>query len=218
MTMHFVLEQIPIGGDRNFGYLIGDRKKQEAVLVDPAYQPEMLLERAHVQSLRITYILNTHGHSDHTNGNSQAKQMTQAPIAAYKGVVSPDLVLEDNSTLQVGDLHLRFLHTPGHADDHLVIYSTELGAAITGDLIFVGKVGGTATDEAARTEWASIERVLTELPDTTTVWPGHDYGCRPASTLALERQSNPFVCCEDEEAFLQLKRDWSDFKSCHGLK
>jgi hydroxyacylglutathione hydrolase len=218
-TMQFVFEQVRVGGDRNFAYLVGDRSSKTAVVVDPAYSPEQLIERAREQSLVITHILNTHGHPDHTNGNARAKEMTEAPIVAYRSAVpAPDIALDDHSTLKVGGLTLLFIHTPGHAQDHLVIYIQEQDVALTGDLIFVGKVGGTATDEDARTEWSSLQKILSEIPGTATVWPGHDYGSRPASTIKLEKQSNPFLCCPDLDAFLQLKNGWAEFKSTHGLQ
>jgi hypothetical protein len=56
------------------------------------------------------------------------------------------------------------------------------------------------------------------VPDETTVWPGHDYGIRPSSTIGLERQTNPFLLCEDVEAFIRLKADWADVKKRYGLK
>ena len=88
---------------------------------------------------------------------------------------------------------------------------------ITGDLLFVGKVGGTKTDEEATREWTSLQRVVRAIPSDATVWPGHDYGVRPSSTMALEQQTNPFLLCPDLNAFLQLKKDWPAFKARHGL-
>ena len=99
-----------------------------------------------------------------------------------------------------------------------MIYEPTYKLLITGDLLFVGKVGGTRTEEDARTEWDSLQRLLGAVPDDATVWPGHDYGARPSSTLALERQSNPFLRCANVEAFLQLKREWPAFKAQLGLK
>ena len=101
---------------------------------------------------------------------------------------------------------------------HLLFWLPDQKVAITGDLLFVGKIGGTATDEQARAEFDSLRCVLTTLPDDTTIWPGHDYGCRPASTIALERIANPFLLAPDFKAFLQLKRDWADYKARLGLK
>ena len=126
--------------------------------------------------------------------------------------------LRDGSRLEVGALRLEFLHVPGHCADHVVVHEATHGLLMTGDLIFVGKVGGTASDDDARTEWESLRRVLDRYPDHTTVWPGHDYGARPSSTLALERASNPFLRCADVAEFLQLKQDWPAVKQQLGLR
>jgi glyoxylase-like metal-dependent hydrolase (beta-lactamase superfamily II) len=123
----------------------------------------------------------------------------------------------DGQILQLGSLELRILHVPGHADDHVLVHVAEHRVAITGDLLFVGKIGGTGTEDAARAEYGSLHRVLEELPDDTTIWPGHDYGCRPSSTIMLEKAVNPFLRCDDFESFLELKRRWPVFKEEHGL-
>jgi glyoxylase-like metal-dependent hydrolase (beta-lactamase superfamily II) len=115
-------------------------------------------------------------------------------------------------------LNLRFLHVPGHSDDHVLIHLVEQRVAITGDLLFVGKIGGTSSDRDARAEYESLERVISELPDETTVWPGHDYGCRPSSTIALEKETNPFLRCGGLDEFLELKKSWPRFKAEQGLK
>jgi glyoxylase-like metal-dependent hydrolase (beta-lactamase superfamily II) len=110
------------------------------------------------------------------------------------------------------------MYVPGHAADHVTVFEVTHGLLITGDLIFVGKVGGTRSDEDARAEWLSLQRVLAMIPDEATVWPGHDYGARPSSTIALERKTNPFLLCVDVEAFLRMKREWPDYKKRLGLK
>jgi glyoxylase-like metal-dependent hydrolase (beta-lactamase superfamily II) len=99
-----------------------------------------------------------------------------------------------------------------------VIYEPTWRLLITGDLLFVGKVGGTRSDEDATTEWGSLQRVLARYPDDTTVWPGHDYGARPSSTIGLERRTNPFLVCPDLTAFLALKREWPAYRQRLGLK
>lgn len=218
--MQLVFEQIRVGGDRNFGYLLGDRDARQALLVDPSFSPDVLVQRAADQGLTITHILNTHGHADHTNGNVAARALTGAPVAAFAGsaLVTAETGLVDGAELRVGNLRLQCLHTPGHCPDHLVFYEPSWRILLTGDLVFVGKVGGTANDADARTEWASLQRLLGRIPDDATVWPGHDYGIRPTSTLGLERATNPFLRCRDLEAFLALKRDWPAFKQQYGLK
>ncbi|MCY4122663.1 MAG: hydroxyacylglutathione hydrolase family protein, partial [Acidobacteria bacterium] len=184
--MQLVFEQIRTGGDRNFGYLLGDRDAQAAVLIDPSYAPEVLAERAAAQGLSVTHVVNTHGHPDHTEGNAEAVRLTGAAVAAHPACpVDPSVPLDDGKRLEIGALALECLHVPGHCPDHLALYEPMHRLLFTGDLVFVGKVGGTRTDEDAATEWASLRRVLDTFPDDATVWPGHDSGVRPSSTLAL---------------------------------
>ena len=215
--MRLIFEQIRSGGDRNFGYLLGDRAARTGVLIDPSYAPDLFVERARAQDLAISHVINTHSHPDHTNGNERALAMTGAVLAAHPSL-NPGLPLADGQTLRIGDLRVTAHHVPGHCDDHLVLFESVHTLLITGDLLFVGKVGGTQNVEDARTEWRSLQRLLTLVPDEATVWPGHDYGVRPSSTIALEKGTNPFLLCADESAFLTLKEDWPQMKQRLGLK
>lgn len=216
--MDFIFEQMRTGGDRNLGYLLGDRSAGSGVLVDPSFDPDALIDRAEAQGLEVEMILNTHGHADHVNGNARAKERTGAPLAAHRSAASaPDVPLEDGDSLEPGSLSLRFLHVPGHAPDHLLVHLPDRKVALTGDLLFVGKIGGTSGESDAREEYESLGRTLEALPDETTVWPGHDFGCRPSSTIGLERATNPFLACDGFGEFLELKRNWSTFKAEHGL-
>lgn len=217
--MHLVFEQIRVGGDRNFGYLLGDRDAGQAVLIDPSYSPDLLANRAAEQHLTVAWIANTHGHEDHINGNANAVELTGAPVAGHPALPTRvDRPLADGDILEIGALRLRAIHTPGHAADHIVFYEASTELLITGDILFVGKIGGTKSDEDARTEWDSLQRLLAVVPEAATVWPGHDYGVRPSSTIALEKRSNPFLQCRDVDALLALKKTWADFKKQHGLK
>jgi glyoxylase-like metal-dependent hydrolase (beta-lactamase superfamily II) len=191
--------------------------------VDPSFDPDALVDRAGAQGLRITAILNTHGHADHSQGNEAARARTGAPVMGGPGHPGPlDRVLEDGEVVPVGRWGGRVWRVPGHGPDHLAFLLEGgpggLAAGLTGDLLFVGKVGGTATDREARLEWDSLQRLLKDWPPHTTIWPGHDYGARPSSTLAWEREANPFLRCPDAEAFLRLKVDWPAFKAAHGLR
>ena len=217
--MNFIFEQIRTGGDRNFGYLIGDRAARVAAVVDPSYDPKSVVRRAEEQGLAVKYIINTHGHSDHTNGNTKAKKLTGAPIVAYQSSsISPDVGVIDGQVLKLGSLALELIYVPGHTDDHILVYLTQQKVAITGDHLFVGKIGGTGTEEAARAEHASLQRNLERFDADVTIWPGHDYGCRPSSTIGLEKIMNPFLMrIGDIDEFLKLKQEWAGFKAKHGL-
>jgi hydroxyacylglutathione hydrolase len=218
LRMQLVFEQIRSGGDRNFGYLLADREAGRGVLIDPSYSPEAFVQRARDQGIAITHVINTHSHPDHINGNEQATAMTGAPLLAHVDApTQPAVTVGDGDEVRVGSLVLRFIHVPGHCADHVLVHEPRHRILVTGDLLFVGKVGGTRTDEDARTEWNSLQK-LTPLPEDTTVWPGHDYGARPSSTLALEKASNPFLQCADLDAFLALKRDWPGVKQKYGLR
>ena len=216
--MRFIFEQIRTGGDRNLAYLLGDRETKIAALVDPSYEPRAVVDRALAQGLRTEYIINTHGHSDHTNGNREAKKLTGACTVAFSGASArPDLLVEDGQVVSLGFLSLEIVHVPGHCDDHILVYLEEQRIAITGDHLFVGKIGGTGSETAARSQYDSLNKMLDMMPDDVTIWPGHDVGCRPSSSIGLEKITNPFLLRSDIDEFLKLKREWTTFKTEHGL-
>ena len=211
---NLVFEQIRVGGDRNFGYLFGDRQAAKACVIDPSYNPEALLERAQRQGLRITHLFNTHGHHDHVNGNEIVVEKTGAKVVWWG---QGDNALADGASISIGQYELQILHTPGHSQDHVVLYNPTFGIAFTGDHLFVGKIGGTATEEGARQQYEALQRLLRELPPETTIWPGHDVGCRPSSTLRMEASANPFLEAKSFKEFLQIKQGWSELKKEKGL-
>jgi glyoxylase-like metal-dependent hydrolase (beta-lactamase superfamily II) len=143
--------------------------------------------------------------------------LTGAALTAHP-TLAPSMSLADGATMSIGELRLSAHHVPGHCADHIVLYESVHRLLVTGDLLFVGKVGGTQNDADARTEWRSLQRLLTLVPDEATVWPGHDYGVRPSSTIGLEKRTNPFLLCGDEDAFLRLKAEWPQVKQRLGLK
>ncbi|CDR33586.1 hydroxyacylglutathione hydrolase family protein [Criblamydia sequanensis] len=216
--LDLVFEQVTTNGDRNFGYLIGDRNAREALIVDPSFRPEYLVRRAEVQDLKVKLILNTHGHPDHTSGNLVAKRLTGAKVAIFEDSLVPhDLGLKEGDAFKFGQFSVKVLYTPGHAPDHVVFYFPELEAAITGDHLFVGKIGGTVTLEESKQQYDALRRLVDDLPLSTTIWPGHDFGARPSSTLSLELKSNPFLQATSFEEFLEVKENWREIKNKNAL-
>lgn len=208
-----LFEQIRTGGDRTFSYLVADEESREAALVDPGYDPGMLLSKVTEHELTLKYVINTHDHFDHTGGNKTLLKKTDARLAAFGRGDAP---LAHGDTLMLGALALAIIHTPGHTPDGICIVVEDV--IITGDTLFVGKVGGTDFGEAARQEYDSLhERVLT-CPDHLRVFPGHDYGVRPTSTLGREKRENPFLLRPSFEAFLDLKKNWAAYKEAHGIQ
>ena len=103
-----------------------------------------------------------------------------------------DITVKDGDEIVVGDVLLKVLHTPGHSPGGICLLAE--GNLFTGDTLFVGAVGRTDLPGASLDDFMrSIKEKLMSLPGETIVWPGHDYGARPTSTIETERRSNPYI-------------------------
>ena len=210
------VKQFRTGGDRNFGYLVADENTRVAAILDPSYAPERIVEFARDEHYDIVYVFSTHDHFDHTNGNQTMEKLT-GRRALLLGHKDPETgtVIEDNASLPLGDLEITVLHTPGHTPDSICVHVGD--AIFTGDTLFVGTVGGTDLGSGARAEYDSLHCKLLALPGETRVFPGHDVGVAPESTIAHERETNPFLVQPDLDAFVHLKRNWAAYKQEHGI-
>ena len=210
------VKQFRTGGDRNFGYLVADDVSKQAVVIDPSYSPEEIVEYAEEKGYSIEYVFCTHDHFDHTNGNPVVTESTGKPVLLY-GDRDPvtGVQVEDGAQFPIGQLQVTILHTPGHSPDAICLYVGD--AVFTGDTLFVGKVGGTDFGQGAEAEYRSLYDKLLQLPDDTRIYPGHDVGVQPMSTVAQERETNPFLLQPDLEAFVHLKKNWAAYKQEHGI-
>lgn len=210
--MHFEIVQVEVGLLQNFNELIADPASGECAVVDPAYEPDRLLRLAAERSLRLTTVLVTHTHHDHIDAVEAICAATAAVVRVgareadnvHRAAPSARVVpVADGEEVPIGGLRLRAISTPGHTVDGMSYYTGE--AVITGDTLFVGGVGRTDFPGGdPGTLFRSLQKILA-LPEETRVYPGHDYGATPTSTVAWERDTNPYLRCRTAEEFIALR-------------
>lgn len=196
--------QVRAGEMENFSYLVYCPESGRGIGVDPSFAPEGLLAAAAERGVVLEVLVNTHGHRDHIAGNARILEATGARLAAHPlDVAGADIPLTEGSVLSVGEGTVEVLHTPGHTPGSIVLHPP--GALITGDTLFVTFVGRA---DLAGSDPEALYRSLCRLaafPPETRIYPGHDYGPRPVSTVAFERQHNPYLQCPDLASFLRLR-------------
>jgi hydroxyacylglutathione hydrolase len=196
----------------NNSYLVWDLATQEAVVIDPSFDPRPILTIIEDLNLSLRMILLTHAHFDHIAGlNDLFSRISprpqimihefELPLWKRQGAArqfgyelpslpEPDRFLKDNDRLQVGNFFLNALFTPGHTPGHMVFHIVEIATVFTGDLIFyrgVGRtdmIGGNPGDL-----FSSIDRKILTLPPETRLLSGHG----PATTVGDEKLNNPFI-------------------------
>jgi hydroxyacylglutathione hydrolase len=207
------MEQIKVGHMVVFCYLVWCPETKEALVIDPGGNEEQLVERIKQKGLKLKYIVNTHGHSDHTCGNAKMKALTGADVVMHpadeEALRSPearamlqhlgaeppppaDITVNEGDHIKVGNVSLQVIHTPGHSPGGICLLYD--GNLFSGDTLFVGGIGRTDLPGADHEQFMnSIREKLLTLPDDTVVWPGHDYGPRPSSTIGIEKVANPWL-------------------------
>jgi glyoxylase-like metal-dependent hydrolase (beta-lactamase superfamily II) len=218
-----ILKQIEMGPMMNFVYIIGCEETREAAVVDPAWDVSAILRTAGELGLRLRHILVTHGHPDHVNGLEELLDVTDAKTYLNEAElgylsemgkffqVSVDFLkrragniqlVSDDEEIQVGKILVRCLHTPGHTPGSQCFL---IGKTLfSGDTLFVdacGRVDLPGGD--VEKMWWSLNRKLRALGDDIILYPGHNYGRQPTSTLGEQKRSNPYMQFDSPNEFLR---------------
>jgi glyoxylase-like metal-dependent hydrolase (beta-lactamase superfamily II) len=202
--MPLTVVQLPVGELTNFSYLVYCEETKKGIAVDPSFAPEALLDAATERGVALILLVNTHGHRDHIAGNRDIIAATGVPLAAHPDdLPEADRPLQDGALIEVGNGRIEILHTPGHSPGSIVL-RTE-AAVMTGDTLFVTRCGRADLPGSDVTQmYLSLQR-LKRLPVATLVFPGHDYGPRPVSTIGQELEENDYLRSPDLEGFVRLR-------------
>jgi hydroxyacylglutathione hydrolase len=185
-----------LGGPlQTVGYLAYDEPGGNALIVDtPFGSARRFLKMVENERLKVLYIVNTHGHWDHTACNTELQKATGAQLCAHTWdatrLANPslatedeqalpvppsraDMPLQDGTVLEVGTIAFRVLHTPGHTPGSICLYEAESAAVFTGDTLFRVGIGRADYPGGNRSQLGESLKKLAALPDKTKIYPGH---------------------------------------------
>ncbi|HET6330812.1 MAG TPA: MBL fold metallo-hydrolase [Holophagaceae bacterium] len=191
-------------------YLVASEPTGEAAVVDPLLgREDHYLGVIKDLGLKLRYVVDTHVHADHLSGAAALRDRTGADHVMHRSskVSEGNLRVEERQDLELGDLRIGFLHTPGHTQDSLTLRLPD--RILTGDFLFLGEGGAGRTDLPGGDpgdHWDSL-RKLEALSGDLLVFPGHDYHQRSHSTLAEQRRANPRLQPRSREAYIAWLRD-----------
>ena len=197
------LEQILVGPMENFIYLIGSKRTREVALIDPAWDVEGLLNHIQARDLKLSCVLVTHYHPDHVGGGmgghsieGLAELLEKESVKTFvnkheaeglkkvTGLSDIDMnEVDSGDHLKIGDNDIEFLHTPGHTPGSQCFKVNN--NLISGDTLFVQGCGRVDLPGSNSEDMFHSLRKLSDLPDDTIIYPGHNYGPKELSLIHI---------------------------------
>lgn len=200
-------KQVQQHGD-NFSYIVADENNCEAAVIDPSFNAGAIAQNLKEKNLTLKYIINTHGHSDHTAGNLELVSEFRAKVVAHElSKVKYDVGVKDGDILIIGKVTIEVIYTPGHTVDSVCLLVDDK-KLLTGDTLFVGECGRTdMPGGSSKSMYDSLFGKLLKLNDGVEVYPGHDYGTKPFSTVGEEKKSNYTLQPRSLAEFIDFMRE-----------
>ncbi len=208
------IHQFPLGPMQNFVYLVGTAGQPEVCVVDPAWDVPAIEVACAAEQKTLAAILLTHSHKDHINGVSELLRRHDVPVYAQRSEVdfSEDLrafgdalrPMAPGDAVPLGGVEARAVHTPGHTPGSQCLLAGD--ALVAGDTLFVNGCGRCDLQGGDPAQmFHSLTGVLSKLPTATRLFPGHDYGDVPVSSLQREATQNPYFQFADVATFVKYR-------------
>ncbi len=209
------LKQIEVGLMQNFNYIVGDPETRDCAYIDPAWEVDRVLKVAQEDGYHVRQVLLTHHHFDHVEGVAEVVQKTDATVYIHRedqALVSTGdakvISLLNGDEFKIGNLSVRVLHTPGHTPGSVCYLVTDpedpIQHLLTGDTLFQGNCGRSDLPGGDPKILFKSLLELKQLDPATKIYPGHDYGVKPVSTIGYEKQHNATLKVKTFEDFDRL--------------
>lgn len=198
-------KQLELGPMANYVYLIGDPTTKEAMVIDPAWDVQAILDQLSKDGYTFKGMLITHGHPDHINGVEELLNRTNQPVYMHKDEVpwikgwkETAIATQNGDKIKIGNVEIECLHTPGHTMGSQCFRCNN--TMLTGDTLFIDGCGRTDLP-GGNTEmlYDTFNNVIKKLPNETVIYPGHNYSPGKSDTLGHQKQTNPYLLATRDE-------------------